>query len=123
MAQILSDHLVEALRTARQRKKLSQRALADLAGLPQSHISKIEQGKVDLRLSSLTALARVLGLELFLAPPHILPSLSALSLRTEPSDPASPTSTPSAPPRPLYALEEDDDDDDEEDRDRPKETR
>jgi transcriptional regulator with XRE-family HTH domain len=47
---------------------LSQRALAALAGVPQSHISKIEKGDVDLRLSSLVEIARVLDLEVTLVP-------------------------------------------------------
>lgn len=60
--------MAETLRAARTRKKLTQRELGRLAGVPQSHISKIEAGGVDLRLSSLLALAQVLELTLSLAP-------------------------------------------------------
>jgi transcriptional regulator with XRE-family HTH domain len=54
----------DALRSARERRGLTQKDLGRLAGVPQSHISKIESGAVDLRLSSLLALAQVLDLEL-----------------------------------------------------------
>lgn len=47
---------------------MSQRALAKLSHVPQSHISKIESGAVDLRLSSLVEIARSLGLEVALVP-------------------------------------------------------
>jgi len=57
-----------ALRTARVREGLTQRELGRLAGVPQSHISKIESGAVDLRLSSILAIAQVLGLTLTLEP-------------------------------------------------------
>ncbi|MAW99921.1 MULTISPECIES: helix-turn-helix domain-containing protein [Stakelama] len=56
------------LRHARREKSLSQRALGERVGLPQSHISKIEQGAVDLQFSSLAELARALDLELTLVP-------------------------------------------------------
>lgn len=51
------------------------RELSARSGVPQSHISKIESGSVDLRISSLIALARVLDLELLVAPKSLyLPS-------------------------------------------------
>ena len=62
------EYISDALKSARESKGLSQRELGELAGVPQSHISKIESGGVDLRLSSLIGLARVLGLELTLVP-------------------------------------------------------
>ncbi|HLF10608.1 MAG TPA: helix-turn-helix transcriptional regulator, partial [Gammaproteobacteria bacterium] len=61
-------HIATTLKNAREAKGLSQRALSELAGVPQGHISKIERGAVDLRLSSLVQLARVLDLELALVP-------------------------------------------------------
>jgi transcriptional regulator with XRE-family HTH domain len=64
----LNDETLKSIREARQRKGFSQRELSTKSGLPQSHISKIESGAVDLRLSSLVALARVLDLELELIP-------------------------------------------------------
>ncbi|MCB1826812.1 MAG: helix-turn-helix transcriptional regulator, partial [Coxiellaceae bacterium] len=47
---------------------LSQSALGERVGLPQNHISKIESGKTDPRLSSLIEIARSLGYELMLVP-------------------------------------------------------
>jgi transcriptional regulator with XRE-family HTH domain len=58
--------IARALRAAREAKGLSQRELGRKAGVPQGHISRIESGAVDLRVSSLIELARVLDLELAL---------------------------------------------------------
>ncbi|HEY6926499.1 MAG TPA: helix-turn-helix transcriptional regulator [Steroidobacteraceae bacterium] len=66
------------LKSARERKGLSQRALGDRVGLPQSHISKIENGTVDLQTSSLIEIARALDLELALIPRSALPAVLAL---------------------------------------------
>ena len=72
-------HIANKLKAAREAKGLSQRALSKLAGVPQSHISKIENGFVDLRLSSLIELARVLGLELMLVPRKTLPAIKSIT--------------------------------------------
>jgi transcriptional regulator with XRE-family HTH domain len=61
-------HIARTIKAAREAKGLSQRALSKKAGVPQSHISKIENGAVDLRVSSLVELGRVLDLELMLVP-------------------------------------------------------
>ena len=63
-----TEHIASTLKAAREHKGLSQRELSAKSGLPQGHISKIENGAVDLRVSSLVALARVLDLELTLIP-------------------------------------------------------
>lgn len=63
-----TEHIASTLKAARESKGLSQRELHKKAGVPQGHISKIENGTVDLRLSSLVALARILDLELMLVP-------------------------------------------------------
>jgi transcriptional regulator with XRE-family HTH domain len=68
----------ETLRSARQQKGLTQRALAGKVGLPQGHISKIENGVVDLQTSSLIELARALDLEVRLVPRRLLPALQAM---------------------------------------------
>ncbi len=73
-----TEHIAESLKAARERKGLSQRALSAKAGIPQSHISKIENGVVDLRLSSLVELARVLDLELTLIPRKKLSAVRAI---------------------------------------------
>ncbi|MFD2230845.1 MULTISPECIES: helix-turn-helix domain-containing protein [Alkalimarinus] len=74
----VTEQIIESLRDARGRKGLSQRELSARSGVPQSHISKIESGGVDLRMSSLIALARVLDLELFVAPKKSVPAIKSI---------------------------------------------
>lgn len=74
----LNDQILKNLREARQRKGFSQRELSAKSGVPQSHISKIESGAVDLRVSSLVALARVLDLELELVPKKTVPAIKSI---------------------------------------------
>ncbi len=49
-----------ALRRLRLEAKLTQRKLAELVGVSQAHIAKIEQEKVDPRLSTINKILRVL---------------------------------------------------------------
>ncbi|GGL35899.1 helix-turn-helix transcriptional regulator [Caulobacter rhizosphaerae] len=58
----------DTLRQAREAKAWSQRQLGQRVGMPQPHISRIESGAIDPKLSTLQDLARVLDLELILAP-------------------------------------------------------
>lgn len=53
-------------------------SLSARAGVLQSHISRIEQGKVDLQVSSLLALARVLDLEVLPVPRKLVPAIDAI---------------------------------------------
>lgn len=62
------DETAASIRAARQAKALTQKELGQRVGLPQSHISKIEKGSVDLQLSSLVEIARALDLEVKLVP-------------------------------------------------------
>ena len=66
------DEIVATIRAARQAKALTQKELGQRVGLPQSHISKIEKGAVDLQLSSLVQIARALDLEVKLVPRRAL---------------------------------------------------
>jgi transcriptional regulator with XRE-family HTH domain len=77
-----TDHIATTLKNAREAKALSQRALSELAGVPQGHISKIENGAVDLRLSSLVQLARVLDLELALVPRKSISAVNSIVRNT-----------------------------------------
>lgn len=70
--------IADGLREARVAKGLSQRELGERVGLPQSHISKIEHGAVDLQFSSLSELARALDLELKLVPRQALPAVEGV---------------------------------------------
>lgn len=71
------------LKRAREAKGLSQRALANLSGVPQSHISKIESGAVDLRISSLVEIARALDMELKLVPRKGLSAVNSIIRSTQ----------------------------------------
>lgn len=73
-----TEQIAQALKAAREGKGLSQRALGRLAGVPQSHISKIESGGVDLRLSSLVEIARALDLEVTLVPRKNIPAVRSI---------------------------------------------
>jgi len=60
--------IAKKLRQARKVKNLSQTELSKMLNLPQSHISTIENGKTDLRLSNLEEIAQALGFEIMLVP-------------------------------------------------------
>ena len=96
-----TEHIAPTLRSAREARGLSQRALSAKVGLPQSHISKIENGAVDLRVSSLVELARALDLELMLVPRKAVSAVHTLARGSFESRVAV---------RPAYDLDEDDDD-------------
>ena len=99
------DHIARTLRNAREARGLSQRALSARVGMPQSHISKIENGAVDLRVSSLVELARVLDLELELVPRKALPAVYAIVGGSDESAPAAARSGRRAL-RELHRLQE-----------------
>lgn len=77
-----TEHVAQALKAARKQKGLSQRGLSALAGVPQSHISKIEANAVDLRVSSLASIAHALDLELALIPRKAVPAVQSISRST-----------------------------------------
>jgi len=106
----LNDKILNNLKKARKRKGVSQRELSAKSGVPQSHISKIENGAVDLRVSSLIALARVLDLELELVPKKIVPAIKSIVRRSTHSEIA--THNPlqeMETAQPAYRLDEMDD--------------
>lgn len=72
------EAIIAALREARQAAGLSQRALSNIAGLAQSHVSEIENRSKDPGLSKLIDLARTLNLELVLVPRKMLPAVESL---------------------------------------------
>ena len=88
-----------SIRAARKAKGLTQHELGQRVGLPQSHISKIESGAVDLQLSSLVEITRALDLELKLVPRRILPAVEAV-LRAGGT---------TARERPAYRLDDEED--------------
>ena len=90
------EEIIQVIKKARQNKGLSQRALSAKAGLPQSHISKIEQGDVNIKMSTLIDLARALDLEIKLVPRKLVPAVNSITRQ-------------SSSPTPAYSLEDDDD--------------
>lgn len=72
------DEISRTIKAVRRAKGLSQLALAKTAGMPQSHISRIENAGVDLRVSSLTEIARALDLELTLVPRKTVPAVRSI---------------------------------------------
>ena len=95
-----TEHVIQTLKLARRDKRLSQRELGAKAGVPQGHISKIENGTVDLKLSSLIGLARILGLEVMLVPRNLVPAVETLARGGGGAQPL----------RPAYTLDDGDDD-------------
>lgn len=94
--------IAKALREARQAKRLSQRALSARSGATQAQISRIENGEVDLQVSSLIELARALDLDVVLVPRKDLLAIeTVLGARLDGL---------SEPRRPAYTLDNDEDD-------------
>ena len=85
-----AQDIIDTLKTAREVKGLSQRALSARTGVPQSHISKIESGGADIRLSSLIELARALDLDLRLVPRKALTAVDNVVRSTVPQTAATP---------------------------------
>jgi HTH-type transcriptional regulator/antitoxin HipB len=89
--------IVEQLQDARRARPISQKALGARIGLPQSHISAIETGKVDPRLSSVIEMARQLDHELLLVPRALVPAMRAMLA--------------GAPEAPLWQVDDDGEED------------
>jgi len=96
-----SNEIAKTIKAARQAKGLSQLALAKAAGMPQSHISRIENAGVDLRLSSLTEIARALDLELILVPRKDIPAVRSIM-----GGAGAPKLAAAEERRPAYSLED-----------------
>lgn len=58
------DGVVRRLLAAREAAGMSQREVASRAGIGHGHLSRIETGQVDPKLSTLQRIATVLGVEL-----------------------------------------------------------
>ena len=65
---MLSNRIVNALRRARLRQGLTLEDLARMTGIAAPNLSRLEQGRVDARLSTITRVARALGLRMALLP-------------------------------------------------------
>lgn len=73
-----TEGLAAELKQMRKKAGLTQKELGKKTGIPQSHISRIENGEVDIQTSSLVEIARVLGLELMLVPRELVPGVEGL---------------------------------------------
>ncbi len=69
------NSILKQLKIARQEKGLKQSEFGDKLGLPQSHISKIERGETDPRLSTVVDMARIVDRELILVPRRLAPAI------------------------------------------------
>ena len=99
------EELIGKLKTAREKKGLSQRAFAKFIGMPQSRLSKIENGNIDLQTSNLMELARSLGLELMLIPRQAVPAVNSLIRQLS-------SKTVATEMTPLYDISNQDENDD-----------
>lgn len=101
------QQFAKRLRETRLTRGLTQQELSALCGVPQAQLSRIEAGEVDLRLSTLTAVANALDLEVVLIPRKAAPAVGALVRQVERQISSSqPAQNVSSPP-PAYSLEED----------------
>jgi len=69
MAQVSVQLIGDAVRYHRRRSGLSQKSLADLAGIGKTSVFDIEKGKPTVRLATLVAVLRVLNIEMILESP------------------------------------------------------
>ena len=93
---MIDSNLSKRLRSRRRLLGLTQHETAQRSGLLQSNYSKIEQGKVDPRFSTLQDIARALSLELMLVPSELVDTVNALSEHG-----------PSPDDKPLFAADPD----------------
>jgi transcriptional regulator with XRE-family HTH domain len=98
--------IARRIRENREALSLSQRDLSKLSGVPQAQISRIESGLVDLRFSSLVALASALDTEIALVPRRAMPAVKSLMGTLGIGD----KGTAPDEPRPAYTLDDEDED-------------
>jgi transcriptional regulator with XRE-family HTH domain len=97
----LPETISRELKAARLRRGWSQTVVGKQAGLPQTHISGIETGRIVPRFDTLLDLVRVLGMDLVLVPQSLVPAVNALARGRH---------VDKTDERPLYAADGDDDD-------------
>jgi HTH-type transcriptional regulator / antitoxin HipB len=66
---------LKTIRTQRRNHGFSQSKLGSIVKMPQSQLARIETGASDVRLSTLTEIARALDLEPMLIPKHLVPAV------------------------------------------------
>lgn len=90
------QNLIGSIVAARKARNISQSEMARKLGMPQSYLSRLESGKLDVRLSSLVDVARFLGLEIVLIPNTMIPTVESLTKAETTADSQ----------RPLYNIED-----------------
>ncbi len=83
MADAFQERLAGEVRTRRRALRLTQRDLAELAGLSERFIRSVERGKPSVQLDSVLGLLDTLGLELQL----VTRTSSAAQVRPQTSEP------------------------------------
>lgn len=74
----ISSVLAETLRKARKQQQLTQAELAQMVGLKQSSIAKIESSKADIPTQRFLEICRVLGYEIVLVPKEKLSAVKTI---------------------------------------------
>ena len=72
------NKIIQSLKDRRLELKVNQSDLGKKMGMPQSHVSKIEKGLSDPRLSTISDMARLLDQELILVSREKLSVINAL---------------------------------------------
>jgi predicted transcriptional regulator len=72
------NKIIQSLKDRRLELKINQSDLGKKMGMPQSHVSKIEKGLSDPRLSTISDMARLLDQELILVSREKLSVINAL---------------------------------------------
>ena len=90
------DTILSSLEERRRYLGLTQAEVAKQAGLSQTHYSRIEQGKIDTRLTTLQDVTRALSAELLVIPTELVTTVNSMARRG-----------PSADKKPLFLAEPD----------------
>jgi transcriptional regulator with XRE-family HTH domain len=72
------SNIIDQLKVARQKRQMKQSELGKKLGMPQSHISTIENSVTNPRLSTVEDMARLLDHELILIPRELVQAVLAL---------------------------------------------
>ena len=102
------ESMAGQVKAAREAKGLSQRALSERTGIPQSHISKIENAGSDIRISSMLTIAHALDLELTLIPRALMATVE--NLKRSAFKQGSYALDTSLRQKPAYTLDEEEED-------------
>lgn len=105
----LPEDMRRELKEARVKRGWSQRELGSRLGLPQTHISGIESGRIVPRYDTLLELVRILDRDLLMVPRALVPAVQSLI-----RDYLRESGKGESEERPLYAVEDEEPKSDEE---------